>query len=400
MGSSSSKSEGKVLSHQPPPVLPPEPPYPGPAVEYQFVNTEVTIGTQMSFSFTQTPMVTSNVDAYYPILASQYAKGFRLLSFYRIPGQSQVQGFFSTSVAVGFQGIFCRYPSLPSPEPSWQLRVEKSVIQTRHMFTGIITTQHGAVSDTGHILDSIARNTQGGGRLVCVEMTGQVQRADVSMTMQGYSPVMGVDVFFEVPSQPTGETYLYNCVAVPIVVTSTMGLRPRPVCQCDWLGTLGAHLNTGWRLIEIFMDQSHHHAQSKAFTGQTTLNSLWFFEKPAARLHDPSPVYQGVVVDHKIRIDQGFMGARTSAHWEPVIQGMGNQGWELACILETPEFEISGLSTIIMTCKLFFQRPILASQPAPPPSGGYGGVTTPGESPQPPPYDSVVPPPPQGKMGY
>ena len=57
----------------------------------------------MSFSFTQTPMVTSNIDAYYPTLAQQYGQGYRLLSFYRIPGQQQQTGIFSTTVAVGFQ---------------------------------------------------------------------------------------------------------------------------------------------------------------------------------------------------------------------------------------------------------------------------------------------------------
>lgn len=377
MGSSHSKSNGKVLSTQPPPKLPPEPSYLGPPAQYQFINTQVIIGTQLSFSFTQTPMVTSNIDTYYPLLAARYAEGYRLLSFYRIPGQMQAQGFFSTTVAVGFQGIFCRYPHTP-PRENWQLRVEKSVIQTQRMFTGIISLQHAAVSDTSHILESIARNTQGGGRLVCIEMTGQVQRASVGMAMHGVSPMMGVDVFFEVPHQPLSEQYVYNCVAVPILVTVQMGFRPRPICQCDWLGNLAAQLNQGWRLIEIFMDQSHH-TQNKAFSGQMTLSSLWFFEKPASRLNDPTPLYQGIVIDHQIKIQQGFMGVNTSANWEPVIQEMGNKGWELACILETPEYEISGFGTIIMTCKLFFQRLIL-----PPLHGGAHAAGAP------PSYDAAV----------
>lgn len=68
-----------------------------------FTLLQVMIGTQLTFSFTHSPMVTSNIEAYYPALASQYAQGYRLLSFYRIPGQQQQQGLFSTTVAVGFQ---------------------------------------------------------------------------------------------------------------------------------------------------------------------------------------------------------------------------------------------------------------------------------------------------------
>ena len=87
------------------------------------------------------------------------------------------------------QGIFCRYPNVP-PRANWQLRIEKSVIQTQRMFTGIITfsRNQGVVSDTSHILESIARNTQGGGRLICIEMTGQQQRQNMGMAMQGVSP--------------------------------------------------------------------------------------------------------------------------------------------------------------------------------------------------------------------
>ncbi|CAL1542908.1 unnamed protein product [Lymnaea stagnalis] len=38
---------------------------------------------------------------------------------------------------------------------------------------------------------------------------------------------------------------------------------------------------------------------------------------------------------------------------------MGQKGWELACLLETPEVNFSGLATIIMKVLLFFQRKIL-----------------------------------------
>lgn len=367
----------------------------------------------MSFSFTHSPMVTSNIDTYYPLLAAQYAQGYRLLSFYQIPGQQQRQGIFSMSVALGFQGIFCRYPSAPRQE-NWQLRIEKSAIQLSRMFTGIITFHQGVVSDTSHVLDSIARNTQAGGRLICIEMTGQQESATLGMSMQGLSPLMGVDLFFEVPETPSPPQYVYNCVSVPITMTVQMGFRPTPIVHCDWIGVLASHLNQGWRLIEIFMDKTVH-SRAHGFTGQSTLNSMWFFEKPASRMNDPTPVYQGTMVEHQIKIKTSFAGANTTANWEPVIQEMGNKGWELACILETPEYRFSGMATIYMSCKLFFQRPILPQSGATMPMGlpppydmavgmmgggqGQGGAQGQGDAAPPPAAGFNVPAPPEN-MGY
>ncbi|KAL8577097.1 hypothetical protein ACOMHN_002176 [Nucella lapillus] len=381
MGSNSSKAtQGQVLSNKPPSEMPQEPPYPGPPAQYNFINTNVIIGTHATFSFATTPMVTSNVDNYYPVLASQYAQGFRLLSFYQIPGQQKQQGMFSLKVALEYQGIFCRYPTAPRQE-SWQLRVEKSTIQLACAFTGIISP--GVVSDTSHLLDSIARNTQAGGRLICIEMTGQQDPGSIGMGMRGLSPLMGVDLFFEVPSTPVPQQYIYSCVSVPITITLTMGLRPTPTVHCDWVGTLAAHLSQGWRLIEVFMDKSQ---QAKAFSNQATMNSMWFFEKPASRMQDPTPVFQGTVVDHQIKIKAQIMGANTTANWEPIIQDMGNKGWELACILETPEVTFSGMATVYMKCKMFFQRPLIPAGGVPPPAGPLGLS---------PPYDLAV----EGMMG-
>lgn len=360
----------------------PGPPYPGPPAQYQFVNTQVTIGTQISFSFTQTHMVTSDINTYYPFLGAQYAQGYRLLSFYRIPGQTRVTGFMNATVAVPFQGIFCRYPNVPTHE-KWHLHIEKSVIQTQRMVSGIITfnTQRGVVSDTSHIMESIARNTQGGGRLICIEMTGQQQSQSTRLAYSGLSPVMGVDLFFEKPEHPMPEQFVYNCVCVPINVTYQGGFRPVPVVQCDWLGVLAQNLSQGWRLIEIFMDMTCS-TQAHGFSATQTLNSMWFFEKAASRMNDSTPVYQGTVVPHEIIINAGFGGTTTSAHWEPVIEKMGSRGWELACILETPESHISGMASIARKCLLFFQRRILPPVGVAPGAIGFN-------LPPPPPYDSM-----------
>lgn len=132
---------------------------------------------------------------------------------------------------------------------------------------------------------------------------------------------------------------------------------------------------------------------------------MWFFEKPASHMNDPTPRYQGTFIMHEIKMKAGFGSVHTAANWEPVIQGMGTRGWELACILETPEQHVVGMTTVVQKCLLFFQRPLLG-QP------GAGNMSHARESPpsyedtmlgknqgNPPPAGFNVPPPPK-KMGY
>ena len=52
--------------------------------------------------------VSTNIDSYYPTLAQAYSEGWRLTSFYRVPGAKQ-QAFMSTAVNIPFQGIFTKY---------------------------------------------------------------------------------------------------------------------------------------------------------------------------------------------------------------------------------------------------------------------------------------------------
>jgi hypothetical protein len=67
---------------------------------------------------------------------------------------------------------------------------------------------------------------------------------------------MGVDLFFEVPYSPQPDIFIYNCVNVPLHISLTGGFMPRPVVNCDWMGTLANFLGQGWRLVEIFLDNS------------------------------------------------------------------------------------------------------------------------------------------------
>ncbi|XP_076467524.1 uncharacterized protein LOC143298543 [Babylonia areolata] len=372
-----SESKGEVVSVKPPEEARPGPPYPGPEAKYKFMDTNVVISSKVTFSFMSSPMLTSNIDNYYPLLAAQYAEGYRLLSFYRIPGQQQLQGFFSTSMALGFQGIFCRYPAAPRRE-SWQLRIEKSTIQLAAQYNGIIAFNPSVVTDSSHLLESITRNALGGGRLICIEMTGGQQAGSMRQAMRGLSPLMGVDLFYEIPDTPGAMQYVYNVVSVPIRLTVRMGFRPSPVAHCDWMGVLADSLSKGWRLIEIFMDKGIL-ARKGGF--QASLNSLWFFEKPAYCRDDPTPIYEGTVITHEIKIKTTSFGSTsTTTRWEPVISDMGSKGWELACILELPEYRMTGIATAYMVCKLFFQRPILPTS----------RVEASAPSDLPPPYDIAV----------
>ncbi|XP_076467971.1 uncharacterized protein LOC143298857 [Babylonia areolata] len=388
------------------PTLAPEvPPYLGPGAQYHFINCEVMLGTHLSMI--SIPMMTSNIDTYYPMLAAQYAEGYRLLSFYQMPGQIQQNPVFSQQVPCGFQGIFCRYPSVPRRE-SWQLRVEKSMIQRHQNYTGIVSfsTHPSTVTDASHLLESITRNSEDGGRLVCMEMTGQRQQGGLGMAQQGVSPLLGVDLFFEIPEAPSPQRYMYNCVSVPYTVTVAPSSGFKSNVHCDWLGHLASHLKQGWRLVEIFMDKNIFSQIFKhAVVTPITIDTSWFFEKPASCMSDPRPVYEGAVIDHHVKVKGGSRGVRTTANWEPVIQEMGNRGWELACILETPQMQATGLATVYMTCKMFFQRPILPrndtlmpSAPPPPYDLVVGGVGEGGEgqgdvaAPSPPPPGFSVPP--------
>ena len=51
-----------------------------------------------------------------------------------------------------------------------------------------------------------------------------------------------------------------------------------------------------------------------------------------------------------------------------VVQNHGNQGWELAGLIDMPDSRVAGFGTIVSTIKLIFQAPALV---------GPGGYLTP-----------------------
>ena len=82
----------------------------------------------------------------------------------------------------------------------------------------------------------------------------------------------------------------------------------------------------------------------------------------------------------------GFGGTHAKAGWDEQLNQMGQRGWELACILETPEVHQSGLASAVIKILMFFQRRILAT---PPPGPAAGPAGYPATAP-PPSYDQVA----------
>ena len=169
---------------------------------------------------------------------------------------------------------------------------------------------------------------------------------------------MGVDLFFDIPTHPNPRRYVYQAVNVPINVSVSPGFPAGKIqVYCDWLGQMAAFLQQGWRLVEIFLDQSGA-TQAHGFSASQALNSVWFFEKEASRINDPRPVYEGTVIEYEHRIEAGFAQVHATPQWDSVLFEMGKRGWELACILETPEVRMTGFAKMKMKLLMFFQRKI------------------------------------------
>ena len=105
---------------------------------------------------------------------------------------------------------------------------------------------------------------------------------------------MGTDLFFNMPLHQNPVIYTYMAISVQIHLKHSKGSLN---LDCDWMGVLSQHLNQGWRLSDIYMDDlemasSHYTSYSrKNFVG---LNSVWFFEKEISKLEDSTALYCSV----------------------------------------------------------------------------------------------------------
>ncbi|XP_072027000.1 uncharacterized protein [Amphiura filiformis] len=395
MGASSSQhAPGTLPAHQQI-AIPQDPvPYTGPQIQYCLVDVLAQLSTQVKL-FSTTQMITTNVDQYYQVISQPYEQGFVMQQFQKIPGVQSQAGF--SSVAVPYQAILQR-PVNVSTHERWQLKIEKSHLQTQ-AFVNWGPTQQVAANTT-EIQQKIMEVAAQNGRLICIEVTG-FQRNQQRL-FSGVNGISGVDLFFNMPLHPNPTRYVYQAVNVPISFKMKSSF-PSPVIQMetDVIGQFSAFLNQGWKLVEINFDMSQHMTQTGFTTVRGAQNSIWFFEKEANRLNDIIPVWQGCVVEYMHKVTASFGGTYAKTGWNEVLTQMGQRGWELACILETPE-QIVSFGSVTQKLLMFFQRRILSQpQGAPagyPPSGtpayppaGPGG-NPPGGAGYPPPGGASYPP--------
>ena len=147
-----------------------EPPYPGPSPDYRFITTEVANTGQYTFGGAGRELISSNIEEVYPMLAGPYAENFRLMSFYKTPMVKR--SAFSATMRIPYQAIFYRYPER---NEGWRLQIEKSVIESQVLYNYKLFSPegNGIQADSSHIIQAIARHSQQGGRLICLEETGQ-----------------------------------------------------------------------------------------------------------------------------------------------------------------------------------------------------------------------------------
>ncbi|XP_055958971.1 uncharacterized protein LOC130010489 [Patella vulgata] len=353
---SSSKGGGKVINQAV--AVPLTPPYDGPQVEYQFVNTQVGMTMKM-FAFSEgSEMASSDIDSFYPALSSKMAEGYHLVDYRNIPGQTQT-AFLSTTAKFPYQGIFMKRQD--EPNQSFKLLIEKSSVQATRIRGGLIPS-FGAVENQGdcsHLIASIAKHTQNGGRFVCMGTSGQMTSSGLGNMLSGKTPVCGVDLFFEIPDGPS-ESYVYQTVMVPLQTSTKVGFGgASSTVNCDWIGSFQGPLSQGWKLVSIFFDMSTSMNMQSLTTSNANFNTLWFCEKPAAVVNDPTPRYEGIMIEFQFDMKVGFTGTTSSVSWEPKILEMGRNGWELATILNSPGVQTAGFGKAALKLMMFFQRKIL-----------------------------------------
>ncbi|XP_022079833.1 uncharacterized protein LOC110973367 [Acanthaster planci] len=355
-------------------------PYAGGQLQYCFVNVEAKLTTQATFF--SAPVVTTNVDAYYSIISQPYAQGFVMNQFQSIPGVQRQKGF-SFSVGMPFQAILSRPVNAPPPNERWQLRVEKSFLQTQQVLQ-FFTTQSSVVSNTSDIYQKINQVASQGGRLICIEITGFEQGPSFGQSFSGYQGIKGVDLFFNMPLHPNPTVYIYQAISVPVQFQVTSSFpQPRIQVLTDFMGQFAAFLQKGWKLVEINFDCSMT-TQPGFFQAHSSLNSIWFFEKEASKVNSEIPEWEGTIIEYEHKITTTFSGTRAKTNWDPLVIQMGQRGWELACLVESPETYNTSFSSSAMKVLMFFQRRIM--RPV-----GAGGFVMPPQAGVPPAQGSYPP---------
>ena len=174
--------------------FPPQPPYAGTPIQYEFVEILATLDMQahMSFIRPNVSLQSTEVESHYPRLMAMYEQGYKMLLFVALPGGQRSGGFSQLGHMqkdAKFQGIFRKL--LPEEfGQKWQLQVQKSVLVNQMFFSwsgSLILcsgTQIGSLSDSQHIFQTINQISQNHGRLISVEMVGMAgQELDITQEL-------------------------------------------------------------------------------------------------------------------------------------------------------------------------------------------------------------------------
>ena len=275
----------------------------------------------------------------------------------------------------------------------FSLQVVKSSIEYGTFLTGVQSTMQATTqtqTHTQHLYKMIHDHACEGCRLRCIEITGCHQAPDSHMNnpqsmgidsgmAHGQNiehSVYGVDLFFEIQQHQNPELYQYQAVPMKLNATfhATFFCGQQWELQMDWQGVMNHHLGSGWRLIEVFDDKSVDTSTSSGcctITSSLALNVIFIFEKPQSRLNDNTKVYEGTMIEYQAPWSAaGFNSSMVmDTNWDGAIGDMGQHGWELVTILQTPA---TTTQTQFMSVKMtslmwmFFQRRVVdTSMPLP-----------------------------------
>ena len=208
---------------------------------------------------------------------------------------------------------------------------------------------------------------------------------------------MGTDLFFNMPLHPNPIIYTYMAISVPIPLKVSYGAARGIDVVCDWMGNLSQHLNQGWRLADIYVDdvqqilqQYENNSNHPSLFPQMSMNSVWFFEKQLNKLEDPTPLYEGTMIEYHIKAKVGFGSITSDFDIMQLCQEMGNRGWKLTCVLETPKVISTGFMSVKFAILLFFQRRIINPTATLAPGAQMPMVGATGPEVPPPSYESVI----------
>ncbi|XP_061193177.1 uncharacterized protein LOC133201372 [Saccostrea echinata] len=400
--SESTESNSKMFA-----CIPPQPPYLGPPCEYRIENFMVEYVEQLNHIFMPTscrdmPLMTLDENVYSLTLGSLYDLGFRLLTFTVIPASVTVSGILTANIKQThkYQGI-CRH--LPEDElpQQWSLKVVKSYLPSKIFTYGVFRLGDTKVTaDSTHIFQTITDEASKGGRLVCVEVTGYnsqnvKQTGETSSAVGafgghgamnssffGQTPdmILGVDIFFEIPRNPSSTQYVYQCVTIPMKITWRVAVAKGGEwnVELDWAEVTSQYLERGWKLIDIFRDSNSNGFQDKtAFTSKVTIsqNCVFFFEKEQSKLNDKTPVYEATMIEYNLPGEMtkeiGTTRRSYNPAWGPILDHLGTFGWELVKILDTPALTFKKIMW------MFFHRKIVAASSAAEHSSSSGANAAP-----------------------